>query len=81
MRKALLVLNELKDKGLIRDYAIGGAIAVLRWTEPFFTEDLDIFIVLEKKRNDKSLIVLTPIYEHLKNKGYLREKHWIVTYF
>lgn len=78
MRETLLVLNELKEKGLIKDYAIGGAIAALRWTEPFFTEDLDIFIVLEEKGNKKSLIVLTPIYEHLKSKGYVWEKHWIV---
>lgn len=78
MRKTLSVMNELKEKGLIKDYAIGGAIAALRWTEPFFTEDLDIFIVLEKRKDEKSLIVLTPIYEYFRNKGYLWEKHWIV---
>ncbi len=75
MRQALLVLNELKDKKLIDDYAIGGGIAALRWTEPFFTQDLDVFVVLEK---DKSLIVLTPIYEYLKEKGYIWQKHWIM---
>jgi len=78
MRKALSVLNELKEKGLIKDYAIGGGIATLRWTEPFFTEDLDVFIVVEEKGEDSELIILTPIYEYLKNKGYLWKKQWII---
>ncbi|RLA85064.1 MAG: hypothetical protein DRG40_05085 [Deltaproteobacteria bacterium] len=35
MRKALEIIDELKKEGIIKDYAIGGAIAALRWTEPF----------------------------------------------
>jgi len=68
MKNVINILNELKDKGLIKDYAIGGAIAALRWVEPFFTRDLDVFIKLCEK--EKNIIVLTPIYEYLKNKGY-----------
>jgi len=45
MKNTIKVINELKQKGLIKDYAIGGAIGVLRWVEPFFTRDLDIFIL------------------------------------
>ena len=74
MKKAIEVMNELKEKGLIKDYAIGGAIAALRWVEPFFTQDLDIFVILEKEANKQELIVLSPIYEYLKNKGYIWEK-------
>lgn len=78
MKNALKVLNELRKKGLIKDYAIGGAIAALRWTEPFFTQDLDIFILLEKEGDEKGLIVLTPIYEYLKSKGHVWKGHWIM---
>lgn len=79
MKKTIEVLNELKEKGLIKDYAIGGAIAALRWTEPFFTQDLDIFILLkEAEDEEKGLITLTPIYEYLKNKGYVWKGHWIM---
>ncbi len=70
MKKTLEVINELKEKELIKDYAIGGAIATLRWTEPFFTRDLDIFVILFTEPNEKNLIILTPIYEYLKKKGY-----------
>ena len=78
MKKAIEVMNELKEKGIIKDYAIGGAIAALRWVEPFFTQDLDIFVILEKEANKQELIILSPIYEYLKNKGYIWEKHWII---
>lgn len=78
MKKAIEVMNELKEKGLIKDYAIGGAIAALRWVEPFFTQDLDVFVILEKEANEKGLIVLSPIYEYLKNEGYVWEKHWVI---
>jgi hypothetical protein len=46
MKNVLEVMNNLKEKGLIKDYAIGGAIATLKWTEPFFTRDLDKFFIL-----------------------------------
>ena len=78
MKKVIEVMNELKEKGLIKDYAVGGAIAALRWVEPFFTQDLDIFVILEKEANKQGLIILSPIYEYLKNKGYIWEKHWII---
>jgi predicted nucleotidyltransferase len=78
MRKTLEVMNELKEKGLIKDYAIGGAIATLRWTESFFTQDLDVFIILGEETSEKGLIILSPIYEYLKNRGYVLEKHWLI---
>ena len=78
MKNAIRVMNELKERGLIKDYAIGGAIAALRWTEPFFTQDLDVFIVLEEEADERGLIVLSPIYEYLKERGYVWKGHWII---
>ena len=68
----------LKEEGLIQDYAIGGAIAALRWTEPFFTQDLDVFILLKDEDKKKGVIDLSPIYEYLKSKGYEWKGHWIM---
>lgn len=70
MKKAIELLNELKSNSLIKDYAIGGAIAALKWIEPFFTRDLDVFIVLSQQQEEERLVILTPIYEYLKTKGY-----------
>ncbi len=78
MKGAIKVMNQLKEQGLIKDYAIGGAVATLRWTEPFLTQDLDVFVVLEGEADASELIVLTPIYDYLRNRGYVWKGHWIM---
>jgi len=79
MKKTLKIINELKNKNLIDDYAIGGGIAALFYIEPFLTYDLDIFITLPSKEKEKKLIVLSPIFDYLKKKGYSwKEEHIIV---
>ena len=70
MRQTLKVVNGLKDKGLINDYAIGGGIAALFYIEPFLTYDLDVFIISVERTDEKNLIVLSPIFDYLKSKGY-----------
>ncbi|MEX1137899.1 MAG: nucleotidyltransferase [Bacteroidota bacterium] len=70
MKKTLEVVNGLKEHGIIEEYAIGGAIAALKWTEPFFTRDLDLFIIPEKKVGSEELLVLSSVYDYLKAKGY-----------
>lgn len=70
MRQTLKVINELKDKGLINDYAIGGGIAALFYIEPFLTYDLDVFIISVERADEKNLILLSPIFDYLKSKGY-----------
>ncbi|GBD03171.1 hypothetical protein HRbin19_00452 [bacterium HR19] len=76
MRKTPEVINELKDKGVIDDYAIGGGIATLFYAEPFLTYDLDIFITI--KQSGK-IIDLTPIYDYLKSKGYKwKDEHIVI---
>lgn len=66
MENTLKVIRELKEKKMIRDFAIGGGVAVLYYTEPILTYDLDIFFIPVEERLD----VLSPIYEYLKKKGY-----------
>lgn len=79
MRETLNVINELKQKNYMADYAIGGGIAALFYTEPFLTYDLDVFIVLSKKRNKEDLILLTPIFDHLEKRGYSwRGEHIVI---
>lgn len=70
MRKALKIIQGLREKGLIKDYAIGGGIAALFYIEPFLTYDLDVFITPSEKMKEKGLISLSPIFNYLKEKGY-----------
>ena len=80
MRNTLKIINELKKKKLIKDYAIGGGIAALFYIEPFLTYYLDIFVILPSKEiNKKKLILLSPIFEYLASKGYSwRGEHVII---
>jgi hypothetical protein len=63
----LRAANELVSAGLIKDYALGGALAAIYYTEPFTTYDADIIFVA----NDKTLSAGIPaIYSHLQSKGW-----------
>ncbi len=45
--KALKVFDDLKKKGVIRDYAVGGAVAMTYYVEPRATRDVDIFLLAD----------------------------------
>ena len=49
MKETIRILDRLRKKGLIRDYAIGGAIAAMRYLEPSITDDLDVYLHLNGK--------------------------------
>ncbi len=68
MERALKALNELEGEGLIGRYAIGGGIGAIFYMEPILTYDLDIFVFLPQTQS--GLVVLSPIYEALRRKGY-----------
>ena len=70
MKKTIEILNQLKKKGLIKDYAIGGGIAAIFYVEPILTYDLDVFIIISDTVKEQNLILLTPIYGYLEAKGY-----------
>lgn len=69
MRRTLRVLNQLKAKGVIKDYAIGGGIGAIFYIEPVLTYDLDVFVVLQETKQ-KGLILLAPVFDYLREKGY-----------
>ena len=76
MEKTLKVLNELERKRVIEKYAIGGGIATLFYMEPVLTYDLDVFVFLSQTQS--GLIIVSPIYEYLRRKGYKTHREHIV---
>ena len=71
MEKTLQVLNALERDGLLRRYAIGGAMAATFYIEPVLTFGLDVFILLPKTPGD--LLTLAPLYAALRARGYSEE--------
>ena len=72
--EALDAIRRLKTDGLVGDYAIGGAMALVFWTEPIPTFDLDVFVLLPQSG---LLISLEPIYEWARQNGYREEAEHI----
>ena len=71
MEKTLQVLNALEYDGVVRRYAIGGAMGATFYVEPVLTFDLDIFVILPQTAY--GLLTLEPLYEALRARGYTEE--------
>jgi hypothetical protein len=74
VEKTLKLVRELKEKKVLKDFSIGGAIAALYYIEPILTYDLDIFFI----PLEDSIDVLTPIYRYLKEKGFKAKKEHVL---
>ncbi|MCS7231644.1 MAG: hypothetical protein RMJ67_05865 [Elusimicrobiota bacterium] len=71
IEKVFKVIFEMYKEGVLKDYAIGGATATIYYTEPFATQDVDIFFCPQEKNG---IVLLTPFCEFLlkKNTRYLK---------
>jgi hypothetical protein len=69
---AFRIINELKKKGLIGDYAIAGGVAYIYYDEPITTEDIDVFCIL-----GTGIDALSPIYSYTSKLGFKPEKEGI----
>jgi hypothetical protein len=71
----LRAANELVSAGLIKDYALGGALAAIYYTEPVTTYDADIIFIA----SDKTLSAGMPaIYSYLQSKGWRVEREHLL---
>lgn len=78
--RTISVINQLVNDGVIENYALGGATAVIFYTEPIATEDVDIFVHLKPGGNP--FMEFQPIFDYLKDKGYgMKGEHFYVEGF
>lgn len=70
MKEIARLLNDMLEAGVITDYALFGALAQIRYTEPVATLDADVLVGVPQA--DK-LDVLAPLYSFCAVKGYLPE--------
>jgi len=68
MERILQLLNEMEAQGLILRYAIGGGMAVVFYAETILTEDVDILVLMPP--TDSPVIILTPLYDFFRDRGY-----------
>jgi len=75
IEKVFKILNEMKKSGVLKNYAIAEGIATIYYTEPFSTQDIDIFFVPE---SENKIILLTPFYDFFAKKGFETYKEYIM---
>ena len=46
--EALAAMSDMKRDGVVSEYAVGRAMALIFWSEPTATFDLDVFVLLEQ---------------------------------
>jgi hypothetical protein len=72
----LRVVNQMKQEGVISDYAIAGAMALLFWIEPIPTFDLDVLVFLPVESGP--IVSLDPIYRWAERSGYPAKQEHVV---
>ena len=76
--EVLKLLAQLKQEGVVADYAIGGAMAASIWDEVTATEDLDVAVVYA---NDPPILdPLRPILDRLPPENFPREGEHIMIF-
>jgi hypothetical protein len=65
---ALRVLNDMKRTGVVEDYAVAGAMAMVFWAEPIPTYDLDVLVFFPG--DEATIVSLAPLYAWAAHRGY-----------
>ena len=68
-------VERMKAEEVVQEYALGGAMALIFWSEPVATFDLDIFVLLE---SPGTLVSLAPIYEWASRQGYREQAEHVI---
>ena len=70
MKEVAELLNQMREAGVITNYALFGAAAQMRYTEPVSTLDADVLIAVSSSNR---LDVLSTIYEFCSARSYRAE--------
>ncbi len=65
---ALRTLAELKASGVVNDYAVAEAMALVFWSEPIPTYDLDVLVFLPEQKSP--IVSLDGLYGWAAQRGY-----------
>lgn len=69
MEDAIRLLNEMVTRGVLENYAIGGAMAALFYAEPVATFDLDVFVLLPAAQLDRNIVTIESQVAFLREHG------------
>jgi hypothetical protein len=70
VKELATVLNAMRDAGVVLDYALFGAAAQMRYTEPVATFDADVLVAVP---SPERLDILRPLYDFCARLGWQPE--------
>jgi hypothetical protein len=79
MHKVFDVLDQMVNQGVLLDYAVGGGSAVLFYTEPFTTDDIDLFVFVPEARAS-SFLPLEDVYDFARNNNLPIEDIYVIVH-
>jgi hypothetical protein len=75
LKSTFQVINGMVADGIIRKYAVAGAVAALYYIEPTVTEDLDILVSFDEFQSGASgIATIGPLIFYLADRGYTKFK-------
>ena len=77
IQDVIVMLNQIERDGVIKRYAIGGAVGATFYLEPVSTLDVDVFIAF-KPQQESIIVSPTPIFDYLRGFGCKMEGEYIV---
>jgi hypothetical protein len=69
IEKTISVIDRVISDGVIENYALGDATAVIFYTEPIATEDIDVFVHI-RRAGQSVLMEFQPLFDYLRENGY-----------
>ncbi len=76
IEKVVEVLGDMRNSGIIRKFAIGGAFAAILYDEPISTVDIDIFFFLARGL-ESPILSLTEIYDYARKNGFTFDHEFV----
>src|SRR5580693_5795801 len=75
--KVIALVNQMEADGVVRRYAIGGAVGATFYLEPVATLDVDVFVAFQEKPG-QLLISPQPVIDYLAARGGVVDREYIV---
>lgn len=66
METVIQFVDALLRQGIISDYALGGSVGFMMWTQPFLTNDTDFFVQMP---TEGLIVSLAQIYDYATQQG------------
>ncbi len=76
LKDVFATVNQMREDGVIKEYALGGAVGATFFLDPVATVDVDIFVFLHPEPG-RMLISLTPIYDYLRVRGCVAKGEYV----